>query len=217
MRKRSSLKGGRPGAGTCLLIGYIRVWRGDDQTSAMQAKVLSSAGCRLIFAETATGRRWDRPELQRLLDRLREGDIVVVSKLDRLSRSLKEALHIMVRIAAAGAGFRSVAEAVDTTIPAGRMMMRMIVAFDQFERATISERRTSGLAAARAEGHGGGRPRKLNPVQEREIADSVLSGRKSGRAMARLYGIDAATVSRIVAEHRDRVSKECSVTLQRQG
>jgi DNA invertase Pin-like site-specific DNA recombinase len=208
MRKRSSSKDGRPGAETCLLLGYARVWRGDDQTSAMQAEVLSSAGCRLIFQETATGGRWDRPALQRLFNQLREGDIVVVSKLDRLSRSLKEALQIMVRIAAAGAGFRSVAEAIDTTIPAGRMMMRMIGAFDQFERATISERRTAGLAAASAEGHGAGRPRKLNLAQEREIADSVLSGRKSGGAMARLYGIDRGTVSRIVAEYRDGVWKE---------
>ena len=110
----------------------------------------------------------------------------------------------MVRITAAGAGFRSIVEGIDTTTPAGRMMMRMVGAFDQFERATISERRAAGLASARAEGRVLGRPRKLNPAKEREIAESVLSGRKSGIAMAKQYGINRGTVSRIVAEYPGR-------------
>ena len=101
--------------------------------------------------------------MQRMLGQLRRGDIVVVWKLDRLSRSLKDLLHIMEKIEAAGAGFRSLTESIDTTVPAGRMMMQMVGAFAEFERAMIRERTSAGLAQARAEGRIGGRRRKLTP------------------------------------------------------
>lgn len=106
-----------------MLLGYARVYKGDAQNNALQARALSAAGCRKLFEEAAAGGRWDRPELHRMLDQLREGDAVVVWKLDRLSRSLKDVLHIMERIAAVGAGFRSVTEHINTTTPAGRMMV----------------------------------------------------------------------------------------------
>ncbi len=142
-----------------------------------------------------------RPELHRLLDQLRDGDTVVVWKLDRLSRSLKDVLHIMERIAKAGAGFRSITENIDTTTPAGRMMMQMVGAFAEFERAMIRERTSAGLAAARAEGRIGGRRKKLDATKRHEIAESVISA-KSGAEMARLYNVSPPTVSRIVAQHR---------------
>lgn len=185
-----------------MLLGYARVSKGDEQNNALQTKSLRVAGCRRIFEESASGGRWDRPELQRMLDQLREGDTVVVWKLDRLSRSLKDVLHIMERIADAGAGFRSVTENIDTTTPAGRMMMQMVSSFAEFERAMIRERTSAGLAAARAEGCVGGRRKKLDSTKRREIAESVITGRKSGAAMARLYGVSQPTVSRIVAEAR---------------
>jgi DNA invertase Pin-like site-specific DNA recombinase len=185
-----------------MLLGYARVSKGDDQTNALQVRALRAAGCRRIFEEAASGGRWDRPELHRLLDQLREGDVVVVWKLDRLSRSLKDVLHIMERIAVAGAGFRSLTESVDTTTPAGRMMMQMVGAFAEFERAMIRERTSAGLAAARAEGRVGGRRPKLDAAKRREVAESVISGRKTGAEMARLFGISQPTVSRIVAQHR---------------
>jgi DNA invertase Pin-like site-specific DNA recombinase len=185
-----------------MLIGYARVSKGDEQSNKAQARALADAGCARVFEEKASGGRWDRPELHRMLDQLREGDTVVVWKLDRLSRSLKDVLHLMDRIAAAGAGFRSLTEAIDTTTPAGRMMMQMVGSFAEFERAMIRERTSAGLAQARAEGRVGGRRRKLDPHKRREIAESVLSGRKSGAEMARLYDISEPTVSRIVAEHR---------------
>src|SRR3546814_589128 len=141
-------------------------------------------------------------ELHRMLDQLRDGDTVVVWKLDRLSRSLKDVLHLMDRITSAGAGFRSLTEAIDTTTAAGRMMMQMVGSFAEFERAMIRERTTTGLAQARAEGRIGGRRKKLDPKKRREIAESVLSGRKSGAEMARLYDISEPTVWRIVAENR---------------
>ena len=128
------------------LLGYARVSKGDDQSNAAQLTALKRAGCARLFEEAASGGRWDRPVLQELMRQLRPGDVVVVWKLDRLSRSLKDLLHLMERIEAAGAGFRSLTEAVDTTTPAGRMMMQMVGAFAEFERAMIRERTSAGLA-----------------------------------------------------------------------
>lgn len=200
IRKRSFTNGaGSFGDGA--LLGYARVSKGDEQNNALQTKALRAAGCRRIFEEAASGGRWDRPELHRMLDQLREGDTVVVWKLDRLSRSLKDVLHIMERISNAGAGFRSITENIDTTTPAGRMMMQMVGAFAEFERAMIRERTSAGLAAARAEGRIGGRRKKLDDTKRREIAESVVSGRKSAADMARLYGVSQPTVSRIVTAY----------------
>ena len=201
MHKRPFVKAATPANGS-LLLGYARVSKGDEQSNALQARALRASGCRRIFEEAASGGRWDRPELHRMLDQLRESDTVVVWKLDRLSRSLKDVLHIMEQIAKAGAGFRSITENIDTTTPAGRMMMQMVGAFAEFERAMIRERTSAGLAAARAEGRIGGRRKKLDAVKRREIAESVIIGRKSGAEMARLYNVSQPTVSRIVAQHR---------------
>jgi DNA invertase Pin-like site-specific DNA recombinase len=201
MRKRPFVKDAKV-ASAGLSLGYARVSKGDEQSNALQAKALKAAGCRRLFEEAASGGRWDRPELHRMLEQLRDGDTVVVWKLDRLSRSLKDVLHIMERIAEAGAGFRSITENIDTTTPAGRMMMQMVGSFAEFERAMIRERTSAGLAAARAEGRVGGRRKKLNDVKRQEIAESVLTGRKSAADMARLYNISQPTVSRIVAQHR---------------
>src|SRR5262249_1839814 len=111
-RKRPFVKAGKP-AMTGHLLGYARISKGDEQTNDLQARELRAAGWRRIFEEAASGGRWDRPELQRMLDQLRAGDTVVVWKLDRLSRSLKDVLHMMERIAGAGAGFRSLTEDID--------------------------------------------------------------------------------------------------------
>jgi hypothetical protein len=143
-------KGSGPPGG--VLLDYARISKGDEQNNALQTKALRATGCRRIFEETASGGRWDRPELHRLLDHLRESDTVVVWKLDRLSRSLKDVLHIMELSGNADAGFRSITENIGTTTPAGRMMMQMVGAFAEFERAMIRERTSAGLAAARRKG-----------------------------------------------------------------
>lgn len=185
-----------------MLIGYARISKGDDQNAAFQLRALKDAGCTRIFEEAVSGGRWDWPELHRMLDQLREGDVVVVWKLDRLSRSLKDLLHLLDRIEAAEAGFCSLTESVDTTTPAGRMMMQMVGSFAEFERAMIRERTKAGLDQARAEGRVGGRRPKLDARQRAEIADSVSSGRKSAAEMARIFGVSQPTVSRIIAERR---------------
>jgi DNA invertase Pin-like site-specific DNA recombinase len=137
-----------------------------------------------------------------MLDQLRDGDVVVVWKLDRLTRSLKDLLLIMEIIDKAGAGFRSLTESIDTTSPAGRMMMQIVGTFAEFERAMIRERTRAGLQVAAAQGRKGGRSPKLTAEQKADIADNVLSGRRSGAQMARLYKVSAPTISRVIAEAR---------------
>src|SRR5258708_15839728 len=112
-----------------LFVGYARVSKADDQDTVAQVKALRQAGCKRIFEEKASGGRWDRPQLHKALEQLREGDVLVVWKLDRLSRSLKDLLHIMERVRDTGAGFRSITEVVDTTTSAGRMVMQVLGSF----------------------------------------------------------------------------------------
>jgi DNA invertase Pin-like site-specific DNA recombinase len=188
-----------------MLIGYARVST-DDQDTAAQVAALKAAGCERIFREKASGGRWDRPELHRLLDQLRKGDVLVIWKLDRLSRSLRDVLIIMERLAEAKAGFRSLTESIDTTTPAGRMMMQMVGSFAEFERAMLRERTKIGLEAARREGRIGGRRPKLTPHQQDEIVRMVARGRKTAADAARLFGVHPATISRLLTRARADVS-----------
>ena len=187
-----------------MLIGYARVSKGEDQNDALQMKALEEAGCERIYRDAASGGRWDRPELHKMLELLRPGDVLCVWKLDRLTRSLKDLLHLLEKVQAVKAEFRSLTEHFDTSTPAGRAMMQMVGVFAEFERGIIRERTKAGLAAARAEGRVGGRPKKLTPAQRKEIAESVRSGRKTAADMARLFNISPATVSRIVNREASR-------------
>lgn len=180
-----------------MLIGYARVST-QDQDTAAQIVALESAGCELIFKEKASGGRWNRPELHRLLGQLRKGDVVAVWKLDRLSRSLKDVLTLMEEIYKAGAGFRSLTEAIDTTTAGGRMMMQMVGTFAEFERAMLRERTSKGLEAARKQGRVGGRRPKLKAHQEQELVQLVHSGQKTAADAARLFNVHPATVWRIL-------------------
>ena len=158
-----------------MLIGYARVST-DHQDTAAQVAALQAAGCERIFREKASGGRWERPQFLRLLNQLRAGDVVVVWKLDRLSRSLRDMLTIMEQLAEAGAGFRSLTETIDTTTPAGRMMMQMVGACAEFERAMLRERTQAGVDAARQQDRVGGRRPKLSPQQQSEIRKMVSEG-----------------------------------------
>jgi DNA invertase Pin-like site-specific DNA recombinase len=185
-----------------MFIGYARVSTQDQDTDA-QIAALKSSGCELIFQEKASGGRWDRPELHRLLGQLRKGDVLVVWKLDRLSRSLKDVLLLMEKVDQAGAGFRSLTEVIDTTSPGGRMMMQMVGTFAEFERAMLRERTQNGLDAARKQGRVGGRRPKLKKHQQDEIVNLVNSGQKNAADAARLFNVHPATVSRIL--QRDKI------------
>jgi DNA invertase Pin-like site-specific DNA recombinase len=181
-----------------MLIGYARVSLTEQNTTA-QVAALKAAGCDLIFKEKASGGRWDRPELQKLLSQLRRGDVLVVWKLDRLSRSLKDLLTVMEKIQENKAFFRSLTEAIDTTTPAGRMMMQMVGSFAEFERAMLKERTLIGLKAARKEGRIGGRPSKLKPEQKQAILKLVKRGNKTAAQAARLFNVHPATISRLLS------------------
>lgn len=180
-------------------IGYARVST-TEQDTATQTATLKAAGCERIFREKASGGRWDRPELRKLLDQLRKGDVLVVWKLDRLSRSLRDLLMLMEHIHEAKAGFRSLTEAIDTTTAAGRMMMQMVGSFAEFERAMLRERTKAGLESARKQGRIGGRRPKLLPQQQAEIVRMVTKGKQTAADAARLFNVHPATISRLLAQ-----------------
>src|SRR6201997_4815525 len=188
-----------------MLLGYARVSKSDAQETAPQLRALKEAGCKKVFEETASGGRWDRPELHRLLDQFRAGDTLVVWKLDRLSRSLKDLLVILERIEAAGGKFRSLTESIDTSGPARRMMMHMLGSFAEFEREMIRERTRAGLREARTKGRVPGRKPRITAEQRKEIVEAVSSGRKTSAEIARLFKIHPGTVSRIVSQARAQV------------
>ncbi|MGB3226203.1 MAG: recombinase family protein [Desulforhopalus sp.] len=185
-----------------MFIGYARVST-QDQDSAAQIDALKAAGCERIFQEKASGGRWNRPELHRLLEQLRRGDVLIVWKLDRLSRSLKDVLTLMEKIDQAGAGFRSLTEVIDTTSPGGRMMMQIVGTFAEFERAMLRERTRTGLDAARKQGRIGGRRPKLKAHQQEEIIHLVASGQKTAADAARLFNVHPSTVSRFLQRNKE--------------
>src|SRR3954466_7213342 len=171
-----------------MLLGYARVSKSDDQDPAAQVRALEAAGCRKVLKEAASGGRWDRPELHRLLDQLREGDVVVVWKLDRLSRSLKDLLLILERIEQAEAGFRSLTEAVDTTGPAGRMMMQMLGAFAEF-RARHDPGAHARRPAGRPDPGAAGRPApEAHPRPARRDRRHGHVGRKARARLRPAFG-----------------------------
>ena len=182
-------------------IGYARVST-QEQDNTAQITALKDAGCELVFEEKMSGGRWDRPELHRLLGQLRKSDVVVVWKLDRLSRSLKDVLLVMEKIEKVGADFQSLTEAIDTSTPAGRMMMQIVGSFAEFERAMLKERTKSGLDSARKEGRIGGRRAKLTVQQQKEVISLVTSGQKTGADAARLFRVHPSTVVRLLAKNR---------------
>lgn len=176
-------------------IGYARVSTSEQDTQAQQA-ALEAAGCALVYCETASGGARQRPQLAALLEALAPGDVVVVWKLDRLSRSLVDLLHLLAAIEAKGAGFRSLTEQVDTTTAAGRMFAQLLGAFAEFERAMLKERTLAGLQRAREQGRIGGRRQKLTSTQ-REHALSLLASGSACSEVARLFRVHPSTIYRL--------------------
>jgi DNA invertase Pin-like site-specific DNA recombinase len=139
------------------LIGYARISTA-EQDLAAQRSALAAAGCAEIVEETASGAEAARPALARLLARIGRGDTLVVARLDRLARSLAHLLAVIARLEARGVGFRSLADPIDTAGPSGTLVLQILGAVAEFERALIRERTRAGLAAARARGRRGGNP-----------------------------------------------------------
>ena len=179
-----------------MILGYARVSTADQSLDA-QTDALTTAGAKRIYADTISGTTRTRPQLDRMLDQLREGDVVVVAKYDRLARSLRDLLDIVESIRARGAGFRSLAEEIDTTTPAGRLIFHVFASIAEFERDRISERTKEGLEAAKRRGRVGGRPPALSPDQKAEVRRMRDEGGKSIPEIARLFRVSPATVRRV--------------------
>ena len=182
------------------LIGYARVST-DDQSTDAQTDALEAAGCDRTFTEHASGGKWQRTELHRMLDHLREGDTLVVHRLDRLSRSLRDLLTLLATIEQKGVFFRSLTEGLDTDTPSGRMTIQILGAVGEFERAMIGERTKAGLAAAKVRGVKLGRRSVLTPAQADEAVAMVMAGRSQAE-VARVVGCHYSTISRLVARAR---------------
>ena len=144
-----------------MLVGYARVST-QDQKPALQLDALKQADCEKIFEEKASGAKRDRPELQALLDYVREGDTIVVWKLDRLARSLRQLIETVEDLESRGIGLRSLTESIDTSSSGGRLIFHIFGALAEFERTVIRERTMAGLVAAKARGRVGGRPRAMD-------------------------------------------------------
>ena len=142
-------------------IGYARVST-TEQDTALQRDSLQAAECQRIYEESASGSSKERPELQKCLDHLRAGDTLIVWRLDRLGRSLKDLVEIITDLENKEIGFKSLNESIDTTTAGGKLIFHIFAALSEFERSLIQERTKAGLIAARARGRKGGRPKKLN-------------------------------------------------------
>jgi len=177
-------------------IGYARVSTG-EQTLDLQCDALTKAGCDRIFEETASGAKADRLLLKEALAYARPGDTLVVWRLDRLGRSLKHLIETVADLATRGIGFKSLTEQIDTTTPGGKLIFHVFGALAEFERDLIRERTNAGLAAARARGRTGGRPKKLADPKTLAMAQSLYDGGQTDiDTICRTLGISRATLYR---------------------
>jgi DNA invertase Pin-like site-specific DNA recombinase len=181
-----------------MIIGYARVST-QDQNPQLQLDALNGAACEQVFHETATGTFRDRPELTACLRTLRKGDSLVVWKLDRLARSLKDLVEIIHDLNQRGVGFRSLTESVDTTSSGGRLVFHIFGALAEFEHSLIKERTIAGLAAARARGRKGGRKPALSPTDVRKAAAMLSDPNITKAEVARHFSVSRVTLNAALA------------------
>lgn len=178
------------------IYGYARVST-DGQSLASQEAELAGAGCAKVFAEKVSGAKTDRAELAKALKRLRPGDLLVVTRLDRLARSTRDLLNTLATIGEAGAGFRSLRDQwADTTTAHGRLMLTVLGGLAEFERELILARTGEGRARAQAKGVRFGRPPALTVDQRREALGRLAAG-EAQADIARSYAVSQATISRL--------------------
>jgi DNA invertase Pin-like site-specific DNA recombinase len=179
------------------IYGYARVST-DGQSLASQDAQLHAAGCAKVYAEKISGARSDRAELAKVLKRLERGDVLMVTRLDRLARSTRDLLNILDTIAKAGAGFKSIHDPwADTTTAHGRLMLTVLGGLAEFERELIRARTGDGRARAKAQGVKFGRPPSLTPHQRQEALQR-LNGGEAQADVARSYAVSQATISRLL-------------------
>jgi DNA invertase Pin-like site-specific DNA recombinase len=179
-----------------MIIGYARCST-DQQDYTGQVEALRAAGAERVFAEKESGARADRPQLARALAKLSHGDVLVVCKLDRLARSLKDLLVTLDTVTGAGAGFKVLdTPALDTTSPYGQLLLNVLGALAQFERTLIISRTTEGRKRAQAKGVKFGRKLALNAYQREEALMRRAQG-EDLRSIARTFGVSHSTISRL--------------------
>ena len=186
---------------TMSLIGYARVSTA-DQTPDLQINALTLAGCSRIFLETASGADAARVELAAALNYIRPGDTLVVWKLDRLARSITKLIGTIEQLNEAGCGFTSLTEAIDTTTPTGKLVFHIFGALTEFERSIIRERTVAGLAAAKARGRRGGRPRALSDQSIGAAKALIKDGSLTIAEIAVQLGVSDATLYKYIPHPR---------------
>ena len=178
-----------------MFVGYARVST-QDQKPALQLDALKAVGCEKVFVEKASGAQRERPEMKAALDYMRTGDTLVVWKLDRLARSMKQLIETVEMLEGQGIGFRSLTEAIDTTTAGGKLVFHIFGALAEFERSIIRERTRAGLDAAKARGRRGGRPPKLTD-KDLTVARAMLAEASiTVEDVAKRLGVSPATLYR---------------------
>ena len=177
-----------------MIIGYARVST-QDQNPELQLDALTSSGCEQIFHEKVTGKFRDRPELAACLRSLRQGDTLLVWKLDRLARSLKDLVNIVDDLNRRGIGFRSLTESIDTTSTGGRLVFHIFGALAEFEHSLIRERTIAGLTAARARGRRGGRKPSMSTADIRKAAAMLSDPHITKTEVAKHFGVSRVTLN----------------------
>jgi len=185
-----------------MLIGYARVST-QEQNLALQKDALDKVGCERIIQDVISGKKKERSGLAELRRELRRGDVVVVWRLDRLGRTLKQLISLIEEFEQKGVGFRSLTESIDTTSPSGKLFFHMIGALAEFERNLIVERTKAGLDAARARGRIGGRPSKLTADQRQNVVELYQGKKHSIKQICDMHNISKTTLYCYVKEHHD--------------
>ena len=190
-----------------MIAGYARVST-SEQNLDLQKDALKRAGCEKIIEDVASGKTEGRSGLDHARALLREGDVLVVWRLDRLGRSLKHLIELMSELETQSIGFQSLQESIDTTTPGGKLVFHIFGALAEFERNLISDRTKAGLEAARARGRRGGRPKKLD-AQQRELAIDLYSQKKHGiDEICRSLGISKPTLYAYISEPKAQMPSE---------
>ena len=180
-------------------FGWLCAGLDQCQDLSAQDAELAAAGCAKVFKEKASGARSDRPELAKVIGRLEPGDVLVVTRLDRLARSTRDLLNVLDELAKRGAGFRSLKDSwADTTTPHGKLMVTVLGGLAEFERELIRARTGEGRKRAQERGVRFGRPRKLTPHQRAEALQRIAQG-ETQADIARLLNVSAPTISRLAA------------------
>ncbi len=189
-----------------MLIGYARVST-QDQNPELQLDALKDAGCEKLFVEKASGAQRDRPQLTAACEQLRAGDILVVWKLDRLARSLKQLIETVERLDQLHVGLRSITENIDTSTSGGKLVFHIFGALAEFERSIIRERTKAGLAAAKARGKVGGRPPALGPddisAAKAMLADPLITTKQ----IAERLGVSLSTLYKHIPAARAVITR----------